>query len=229
MQNRVTTALLTILFTSLVYADTEQKTENKTENKTNHLIEDFAQQWGLAAIKIPAQQGTPSVQEWSGNILTQPLNNSNINNTEFQKIIFTDQLVNSINAAYHFGRFHAKTGLLSQSSDVLDSGKFYLQGSFSVYIKDKFDLALTAKFEATDSPYINTYNNELIPSLEPQNVFDYNAKQATIGIMSTYSINKQWTLLGAFTTTTFDKSQLNEKLIDINNTHMALIGTTYSF
>lgn len=224
MQKRVNTALLIMFFTSLVYADTEQK----IENKTNHLIEDVYQQWGLAAIKIPAHATTPLTQQWTGHILTQPPSITNIKPIEVQQIIYKEQLVNSINAAYHYGRFHAKTGL-SQSSDVLDSDKFYFQGSFSVFTKDKFDLALTAKFVAIDSPYINTYTTEAIPVFEPKTAFDYHAKQATIGIMSTYSINKQWTLLGTFTATTFDKSSRNEKLIDINNTHMALIGTTYSF
>ncbi len=226
MQIKLVVALLTMFFASLVRADTEQTPLLK---KNINLVESFSSQWGVAAIKIPSKPAITSLHEWSTNTSTQGLMASINSNVTPNLKVSQAQFFTGINAGYYYGRFYAETGLLSQTSDVSDSGKFYLQGSYSVYIKDNFDLALMAKYQATEPAFFDNYVSELEPMLDPQTLFIDDTQQATIGIISTYSITKQWKLLGSLTTTSFNKSITHSPLSDINNKHMALFGTSYSF
>lgn len=233
--------LLTINNTAFAYTEINQQvmveqtsseastTELDSTDIENNVVENFSQQWGMAAIKIPKQTSLEKLQQWSANIsstlsppniniVEQPINSGKISSPQ-----------NSINAAFTKGRFRAETGLFSTSSNVLDSGKFYLQGSYAIFAKEKFNLAVTAKFEAVNNPFFNAYIGEIEPIIDAKTIFEYQSKNATIGVISSYSINKQWKVLGAITTTTYEQALQKNPLVDINNSHMALIGTSYSF
>jgi len=232
MQNIYAIALLAACFTSVVYADTDKivKPDLPSDIHSN-AVENLSQQWGMAAIKIPSQnlQIEKDSAEWSAAISSEyKLTNDTASEQSFYTIQ-NFQPLNGINAAYNNGRFRAETGLLTNSTDVMDSGKFYLQGSFSIYNKEKFDIAVTAKFEAVDNPFFNAYIGEVEPIIDAQTIFEHQSKNATIGVITTYSINKQWKVLGSITTTTYEQALQNSPLVDINNSHMALFGTSYSF
>jgi len=231
-------ALLMMSYTALAYTDSKQlikanntslaqkSTELNASAVNNNVVENFSQQWGMAAIKIPTQNSQEHLKMWSANIYSIQSSTNSEQPLNLNKI---DQPQNSINAAYTKGRFHAETGLLTNSSDVLDSGKFYLQGSYAIYTKEKFNLAVTAKFEAVNNPFFNAYLSEVAPIIDAKTIFEHQTKNATIGVISTYSINKKWKILGSLTTTAYDQALQKNPLVDINNSHMALIGTSYSF
>ena len=225
MQKKRVFILMMMCFTSLVHADVKQ---TPSLEKNIHLVEDFSSQWGAAALQILGKPTVFSQQALSVNTLNNGVVTS-IQNSLMSNNVLSQSQLNSINANYTFGRFYAETGLLSQNSDVLDNSKFYLQGSYSIFIKNNFDLLLTAKYEAIDPVFINNYVTSVEPIIDAQTLFNYDTQQATIGVVSIYSINKRWKLLGSLTTTAFDKSLEDSPLNDINNTHMALIGTSYSF
>lgn len=130
-----------------------------------------------------------------------------------------------INASYQIGRFSAETGFLNDISNESDGGKFYLRGSFIVLSSDKFNLSITAKVEALDDDlvdyYYGTKNREIYTSDSSTN--------ATLGVIGTYSLNHQWKIIGAVSSTTLGDEIAESPLIEDNNYNMALIGTTYSF
>jgi len=234
-------ALLTVNVTALAYTDSKQliKADNthsaqkddelSTSKLNSNVVENFSQQWGMAAIKIPAHNSQEQLKMWSANISSVQPNSNGSTKEQPLNLNKINQPLNSINAAYTKGRFHAETGLLTNSSDVLDSGKFYLQGSYAIFTKAKFNLAVTAKFEAVNNPFFNTYLAEIEPIIDAKTIFEHQTKNATIGVISTYSINKKWKILGSITTTAYDQALQKNPLVDINNSHMALIGTSYSF
>ncbi len=175
--------------------------------------EDVQSQWGIEALNFP-KQGYSHSAESLGLILPQTGNSS----------------LTGINASYSKGKFTAKTGVLSQSNNLTDSSRFYLQGAYRLFQNERFDLAVTAKVEAVDQNAINRYygeqdnfqvsNNSLTSTL---------ATNATIELVSTYSINKKWKIQGMISSTTLDSKIENSPLLDNDNIHMAMLKTSYAF
>jgi len=191
--------------------------------------ENISQQWGLAALDIPNKTIENDTTKWLTSIkVEQPIITPYVVNQLIQTTQ-KNQSFNSINATYINGRFSAKTGVLSSSKNISESEAFYLQGSYSIIQLENFNISLTAKIEAinTEELSISLAESKYMEVIQPS--FEPISSNATIGITSSYSINKKWKLLGAITSTKFDEKIAQSSYIENSYIHIALIGTSYSF
>ncbi|MDG1751031.1 MAG: MipA/OmpV family protein [Thalassotalea sp.] len=208
----------------------------------------FSYQWGIDALDIPKYLSNNSAESL-GLILPEQnaLSYANIeltnenndwlsasktkNNYRLSTVINTSTHSNStgLNVAYSNGRFSAETGVVSNSNNLLSSGKVYLQGAYSIFDNQQLNISLTAKVEALDENNVKSYFGESILTNNISIFEEHHATNTTLGIVSTYSINKQWKVLGMISSTTLDDKIESSPLIDDNNLHMALIGTSYAF
>ena len=209
---------------------------------------DFTYQWGLDALDIPKYLSNNSAESL-GLILPEQrsinytdftlaqdnndwLSNSKVhNNYRLSALnkpsIYTN--ITGLNVAYSNGRFSAETGVVSHSNNLLSSGKFYLQGAYSLFNNQHLNISLTAKVEALDKNNVKSYFGENTLTRNNSIFEEHHATNTTLGIISTYSINKQWKVLGMISSTNLDDKIENSPLIEDNNLHMALIGTSYAF
>lgn len=216
----------------------------------------FSQQLGLVAINIPEMlsgqqqtlQLTPSIAAdnnlnnttlysrdgawfnknetagiWLGRIITDESSFASSSH------IMPTQGTSGLNAAINVGRFSAETALFTNGDSVFDSEKFYLQGSYTFLEKDSFNLAITAKLETLSSQGVGKYLGEDIYNFKADSVIKHQAKNATLGLVGTFELAPNWTVMGALTSTTIDKDIQKSPLINSNYVNMALIGTSYSF
>ena len=140
---------------------------------------DFTYQWGLDALDIPKYLSNNSAESL-GLILPEQrsinytdftlaqdnndwLSNSKVhNNYRLSALnkpsIYTN--ITGLNVAYSNGRFSAETGVVSHSNNLLSSGKFYLQGAYSLFNNQHLNISLTAKVEALDKNNVKSYFGE---------------------------------------------------------------------
>jgi len=141
----------------------------------------------------------------------------------------TNMNMSTLKAGFSTENFSAQTGLVSHSNDILNSNLFYLQGAYNIYDSEHLNLSVTAKIEAINGVSVNHYFGKQQSLWTEQSLLDKAAKNATIGIITTYSINKNWKILGMISSTSLDKSIESSPLIENSNIHTAHIGTSYSF
>lgn len=162
-------------------------------------------------------------QSWT----SSPQNNSyHFASTQTDSIITS---ASTVNAIYSHGNFSAQTGITTYSNNLLESGQFYLQGSYNLYDGERFNLLVTAKVESLNTDAISSYygQNDM---LRNNTLFtDKQVKNTTFGLLTTYSVTKRWKILGFISSTSFDNRIKESPLIQQSNIHSALIGTSYSF
>ncbi|MGB1199574.1 MAG: MipA/OmpV family protein [Thalassotalea sp.] len=242
--------ILLCLFTSVVHSETAESKPNTASKITT-----FSQQLGLAAISIPenisAQHSTKlsnysalnddntppeksykrsghwfyhneKTSVWLGRLVA---NNNKLNGQ------FASNTVNKqgLNAAVNYGRFSMETALITENNNVEDSGKFYLQGAYTVLEKSSFNIAITAKVETLSEQNVNAYFGYKNKFQQNQSIIDYQARNTTLGVVGTYDVTPKWSVIGAFTSTMLDKDIMQSPLVNENNVNMALIGTSYAF
>ena len=218
-----------------------------TDQLAVDLNKSFSAQWGLDALDIPKYLTNNSAESLGlilpeqqvlnyNNQFSQQNNNwlkSNSKSSIYRLSSVTKSSINTnisgLNLAYSNGRFSAETGVISSSNNLLSSGKVYLQGAYSLYDTHRFNLSLTAKVEALDENNVQSYFGSDVLSNNVSVFEELHATNTTLGIVSTYSINKRWKVLGMLSSTTLDDKIENSPLIEDNNLHMALIGTSYAF
>jgi hypothetical protein len=208
----------------------------------------FSSQWGIDALDIPKYLSNNSAESL-GLILPEQMaiNYTNLNiinenndwlntsktNNHYRLSTIKNTSIHSniagLNVAYTNGRFSAETGVVSNSNNLLSSGKVYVQGAYSLFDNQHLNISLTAKVEALDENNVKSYFGESILTNNISIFEEHHATNTTLGIVSTYSINKQWKVLGMISSTTLDDKIESSPLIDDNNLHMALIGTSYAF
>jgi len=234
MKNLFALASVGLCLNAFTISDTLAKDVKQTTSV------DFSTQWGLDAINIPHNIDSSSAESLglltpksyrgfsfdessysqkfksSGNDISYVITSSNS----------TDKT--SINFSYNKGNFTASSGLETSSNNLLTSQNMYLQGSYSVFKHQNFNVSLTAKIEALDKKAVNDYfqNNDLS---SPSSILNQQATNTTLGIVSTYSITDNWKILGMISTTSLDDKIERSPLIKTNNIHQAQIGTSYSF
>ncbi|MCO4798363.1 MAG: MipA/OmpV family protein [Colwelliaceae bacterium] len=221
---------------------------SKSDSKESVTLDkNFPVQWGLDALNIPKYLHDNSAESL-GLILPHQNSTDNLNTTftsENYKInnvatsnnyrfstvqgSFMNSNKTGINIMYSYGRFSAETGMLSNSKNILSSGKIYLQGAYSLFENQNLNISVTAKVEALDESNVNSYYGDKKLAVNNSIFEEHQATNTTLGIISTYSINKQWKVLGIISSTTLDNKIENSPLIDDSNLHMALIGTSYAF
>lgn len=236
--------LVIILVSPHLFASAKVAFNNELPENPN---KSFSAQWGLDALDIPKYL-TDNSAESLGLILpeqsvlnhhisfTQQDSNwlkSNNENSIYRLSSVTKSSTNTntsgLNLAYSNGRFSAETGVISNSNNLLSSGKIYLQGAYSLYDTQRFNVSLTAKVEALDENNVQSYFGSDVLSNNVSVFEELHATNTTLGIVSTYSINKRWKVLGMLSSTTLDNKIESSPLIEDNNLHMALIGTSYAF
>ena len=134
-----------------------------------------------------------------------------------------------LNAAINYGDFSIETGLITENNNIENSGKFYLQGAYTIIEKSAFNIAITAKVETLSEYSVGYYFGNKHSLDKSQSLIDYQAKNTTLGVVGTYELTPKWTVIGAFTSTMLDKDILQSPLIANSNVNMALVGTSYSF
>lgn len=233
-------------------SDTQLTINNKQKVK----VTSFSQQLGLAAITIPEQvsgqheniltstfetnedslnynivynrAGHWFYQNKKANVWLGRLSSINNNLTNGLNGSTTSQ-TQGLNAALNYGRFSMETALITENSNIEDSGKFYLQGTYTVLEKSSFNIAITAKVETLSEHNVNYYFGDKNQLDQGQSLIDYQAKNTTLGVIGTYEVTPKWTVIGAFTSTMLDKDIMQSPLVSDGNVNMALIGTSYSF
>lgn len=219
-------------------------------------VTNFSQQLGLAAISIPEQVAgqhenilssifdtneeslnhhfsynraghwfyqNKKATVWLGRLtstnsnLTDALNNNTTSNAK------------GLNAALNYGRLSMETALITENSNIEDSGKFYLQGTYTLIQQSSFNIAITAKVETLSENNVNYYFGNNSQLEQGQSLMDYQAKNTTLGLIGTYEVTPKWTVIGAFTSTMLDKDIKQSPLVNNGNVNIALIGTSYSF
>lgn len=235
--------IMLIGFNSYAFTEVEL-TKQFTDDKSKK----FSNQWGLDALDIPKYLSDNSAESL-GLILPEQSNVNLHSNTythvnndrltsnnssslyRLSSVKSTAQStpISSVNFAYSKGRFSAETGVISNSNNLLSSGKVYLQGAYSLYDNHRLNVSLTAKVEALDESNVQSYFGTDVFSNNVSIFEELHATNTTLGIVSTYSINKRWKVLGMLSSTTLDDKIENSPLVEDNNLHMALIGTSYAF
>lgn len=207
---------------------------------------DVSSQWGADALNFP-QPLKEQNPESLGLILPKPnfssvgsnndtethswldYNNKQIYQVSSIQTSSFNRNLSGINASYSYGNFRAETGIISQSNNLMSSSQFYLQGAYSLFDGEHLNVSLTAKIEAVDNNVIDRYHGKENQVLVNSSIFDNNATNATLGILSTYSITKKWKVLGLISSTNLDDKIENSPLLKNDNVHVAMIGTSYSF
>ncbi len=206
---------------------------------------DVSDQWGTDALNFP-QSLKKQDPESLGLILHIPsLSFEDVNDAEKHSWLESknnsvyqvasiqttrlDRNLSGLNASYSNGNFRAETGLLSRSSNLMSSSQFYLQGAYSLFDGEHLNVSLTAKIETVGGNVIDRYHGKENQALSNSSIFEHNATNATLGLLSTYSITKKWKVLGLISSTNLDDKIENSPLLRNDNVHVAMLGTSYSF
>ncbi len=223
---------------SFISAATERGNLAKSpQNSMTNLLE----QTGFAALNFPKQVTIHNVESL-GLSLSAEFNDINskqhswTNDTPeniYQLTTATSSSaganISAINASYSNGNFTAETGVFSNNESLTSSSQFYLQGAYQLFTGEHLAVSLTAKIEAIDNDSINSYLGYQENYQAYKSVFEQQATNTTIGLVSTYRINKQWQIHGMISSTSLDDKIENSPLINSNSIQIALIGTSYSF
>jgi len=220
--------------------------KNNTETFSNEFEIKISNQWGLDALNIPKSLQNHSAESLGLISANIPLHSDLATNTSHEQhwvshsdkdnkyrliTIKNTQLnseMNSLNLIYNNGRFSAETGVSSYSKNLLFSDEFYVKGAYSLFTNQHLNISFTAKVETLNENSLNQYygDNRRLNNIS---IFEQQATNTTLGIVSTYSITNNWKVLGMISSTTLDNKIEKSPLIEDKNIHMALIGTSYSF
>jgi len=150
---------------------------------------------------------------------------SDANFLEKQVLQVSDQLpMPQLNVSYQGERLSVKSGFFTERLEHNQGNKFFLQGSYSLWSFNNFDISVTAKIETLDKDIIQSYYPVEITASEINEL----STNKTLGLIGTFALGSRWKMIGAITTTTIG-SEITSPLIENNTFNMALIGTTYSF
>ncbi|WDE12386.1 MipA/OmpV family protein [Thalassomonas haliotis] len=136
----------------------------------------------------------------------------------------TAQPLSQLNVSYQGKRLSVQSGFLTERLEHDLGNKFFLQGSYSIWSFNNFDISVTAKIETLDKDIIQSYYPVEDTALEINEL----STNKTLGLIGTFDLSSRWKMIGAITTTSIG-SQITSPLIENNTFNMALIGTTYSF
>lgn len=248
---RLSVWLVIACFSNVLFATESIK---GVSNKQTTIEENIASQWGVDALNIPlaisnslsssndnaeslgllssnevlvSQTYNQQNEQWFTN-QSQSIANQDNYNGGFNLLTEQQPTLNKVNATYVSGRFSAQTGINSQSDSHIDDESFYIQGAVNLVQGYDFTLSFTAKVEAMGENAISHFYGK--PNVALNNsIYKGQAKNTTIGLVSTYSITKNWKLLGMISATNLDDKIENSPLINNNNVQTAIIGTSYSF
>lgn len=234
--------VLSLLILTAHHSVSDDNVENMNEF-SNLEVKHASTQWGIDAINIPKlltshnpdALGIISADHASNDAhLIPQINEKQWAANNYYRVSSTQvsqehENTSSMNVSFVKGRFSAETGLVTHSNDFNKSDEVYLQGAYSLFDGQQLNISFTAKIEAINENAINHYygiNDQLI---SPSSIFEPQATNTTLGLVSTYSVTKKWKILGLISSTNLDEKIENSPLINDNNVHMALIGTSYSF
>ncbi|WDD99583.1 MipA/OmpV family protein [Thalassomonas actiniarum] len=136
----------------------------------------------------------------------------------------SQQPLSQLNVSYQGKRLSVQTGFSTERLEHDQGNKFFLQGSYSLWSFNNFDIAVTAKIETLDKDIIQSYYPVENTTLEINQL----STNKTLGLIGTFDLSSRWKMIGAITTTSIG-SEITSPLIENNTFNMALIGTTYSF
>lgn len=128
-----------------------------------------------------------------------------------------------IQGKYTAGRMSIETGLM-QSQQTSNWSKYYFSGAITLHQNSAFNLSLTASIEQLKSIDLKHYQTPVLASLSINNEAKLNY---SYGLVGSYSVNSTWHFSGGITHSPTINDTNNAVLY--SNTHMALVGATYSF
>ena len=150
---------------------------------------------------------------------------SDINPLEYTFSLKNQIQFQHLNVSYQRSGLSITSGILTQRDENTTGNKFFLQGSYSLWSLNNFDISVTAKIETLDKNIVKNYypveNNAA-------NINELSTNK-TLGLIGTFAIGDNWKMIGAITTTSVDSKITKSPLIENNNFNMAVIGASYSF
>jgi len=229
--SQLTTLLLTtLLVVNIVYAEEQTELEisplpKKDINTSPNNLTKFTENNGVyKQTKLQMKSSSGSEKNY-GEIFTGKYKQNSwlLNKEDYLKPQVQENIIGG-STTYQYGRFSAETGLLNTTSDSQDSKEFYLQSTYAVVDKEKLNISVLAKIEASEKPLTNYYFKEQAPSYRSPTAEQL---KNTVGFIGSYSLTPQWAIVGAITSSQSNIQPINEE--DKSISHSALIGTTYSF
>lgn len=218
----------------------------------------FSQQWGFDAIKIPQSISGHSAESlgllpptnlqstnsqfasregswipmtigkgryWLGAIKQAPVEPA----TTLTLKQHTAKSLDGLNAGFVSERFSAETAFIKSHDESVGSSTFYIQGAYHIFARESLTVSLTAKIETIGDGDILNYFTTSPYNLTNNTFYKEKAKNTTLGIVTSYSISKNWKVLGIISSTNLDNKLEQSPLLKTDNVHVAAIGTSYSF
>ncbi len=145
---------------------------------------------------------------------------------DFTQAVDSDGVFKSnsqIQGKYTKGRMSIETGLM-QSQQTSNWSKYYFSGAITLHKNNAFNLSLTANIEQLKSIDLRRYQTSVLANISLINETKFNY---SYGLVGSYSVNSTWHFSGGITHSPTINNANNTILY--SNTHMALVGTTYSF
>ncbi|MEW6997120.1 MipA/OmpV family protein [Colwelliaceae bacterium BS250] len=129
-----------------------------------------------------------------------------------------------VRAKWRNGRFSIDASVMGASeSDSGGEGEFIAKYTFLA--NKQMTLTAMAKFEMLSEDAVGyLYYNTVEDGPKPDS-----AVNASLGLVGTYNINKDWTLIGAVLATSLDDSIADAPGVTEDSTTTALLGATYRF
>jgi len=207
---------------------------------------DLTQEWGRSALRIVSSSATQfndeqeiaqlflvdDIKLLQKNINLQfktglySLKNNYVLSASYRPLLLHRSLVPTSvqNDLYQSGRLSTETGYNALAHMHKQDYRVFIRGNYSVLHAGRFDLSLTASFEAMQTSYDN------IRIVNPLSITaNEQATSATFGVVGSFDLSNRWSLIGALTSSRFDSENINYGLAPESKLNMALIGTTYSF
>jgi outer membrane scaffolding protein for murein synthesis (MipA/OmpV family) len=127
-------------------------------------------------------------------------------------------LMAGLNFSYKYQRFSAETGYVSDISDNSEGAKTYLTASYRFFLDKQISLSVNANVELLDADIVKYYYGK-----------DKSTVNATLGVVATYRLSKNWHAMAALTTTALG-DEISESVVSSkDNYNVAIAGVTYSF
>lgn len=123
-----------------------------------------------------------------------------------------------VNAAYRYQKLNIEAGYVTDVSNNSDGAKFYTSASYIAYADREKTLTLNARLEHLDKDMVNYYYGVNDSTLN-----------ATLGLIGTYKLSKNWTAIGALTVTSLGDEISDSAIATDDKANLALLGAVYSF
>lgn len=123
-----------------------------------------------------------------------------------------------LNVAYRYKKLNIDAGYVTDVSDNADGAKFYASANYTIFADKQKTLTLNARIERLDKDMVGYYYG-----------VDDATINATIGVIGTYKLSKNWAAIAALTATSLGDEISDSVIATDDKTNVALLGVVYNF